>query len=77
MRALDPSEGWMNEEGRMRGGAGRVPRTAGRRRAKPRIEQLLLAGEKAACLRVIQPELRLLLSITEFGMLPELYSLKN
>jgi len=37
---------------------------------EPRIEQLLLAGEKAACLRVIQPELRLLLSITEFGMLP-------
>jgi len=25
MRALDPSEGWMNEEGRMRGGVGKVP----------------------------------------------------
>ena len=37
---------------------------------EPRIEQLLLAGEKAACLRVIQPELRLLLFITELRVLP-------
>lgn len=25
MKAIDPSEGWVNEEGRMRGGAGSVP----------------------------------------------------
>ena len=29
MKVFDSGEGWMNEEGRMRGGAGRVPRPKG------------------------------------------------
>jgi hypothetical protein len=46
----------MNEEGRVKRQRGHGSSTEGRRRAEPRGEQVFLAGENAACLRIIQPE---------------------
>jgi hypothetical protein len=48
-------KGWMNEEGRVKRRSGQGSSTEGRRRAEPRGEQVFLAGENAACLRIIQP----------------------
>jgi hypothetical protein len=45
----------MNEEGRVKRRSGQGSSTEGRRRAEPRGEQVFLAGENTACLRIIQP----------------------
>jgi len=46
----------MKEEGRVKRRSGHGSSTEERRRAEPRGEQVFLAGENAACFRIIQLE---------------------